>query len=334
MKAEEIITDWKNRIFKPYYWLEGEESYFIDKVVEYAEKNILSDTEAAFNLTIFYGKDARWQDVLQACRRYPAFAERQVVIIKEAQQMRDLEMLEPYFEQPMPSTVLVISYKEKKLDARKKIARLIKQNGVLFTTRKLYERELPEWTLHMVKAKGLQIRPKALELMIDHVGNDLSRIENEIEKLSLNISKKKVITEDDIEEFIGVSKEFNVFELQKALAAKDLHQCLRIIRYFESNPKSAPIQLILPSLYNFFSKVYAVYGLPSAEKKSVAEALGVHIFFAEDYIRAARIYSMQSVENVLLLLHQYNLKSIGIDQASTEDASLMKELVVKIIYQN
>lgn len=330
MSAEKIISDWKKKQFRPIYWLEGEEEYFIDKVVDYAEHKILSDAEASFNLSIFYGKDANWADVMNACRRYPMFAERQVVLLKEAQQMKDVEKLEPYMENPLSSTVLVVSYKDKKLDARKKFTKYVKENGEVLTTKKMYDRELPAWTQEFVQSKGLSITPKGLALVVDHIGNDLSRIENEIQKISVNLGQRKTITEDDIEEYIGVSKEFNVFELQTALAARDLSRAVRIVQYFESNPKAAPIQLILPSLYSFFSKVFMVFGT-NGDERSVAAALGISPFFVKDYLNAARNFGQQGTERVLILLHHYNLKSIGIGSSSTPDGSLMKELLLKIL---
>jgi DNA polymerase III subunit delta len=331
MSVEKIITDWKKGSFKPIYWLEGEEDFFIDKAVNYAEHHILSESESSFNLSVFYGKDASWADIINACRRYPMFAERQVVILKEAQQMRDVEKLETYIENPLGSTVFVISYKEKKLDARKKFTKLVKEKGVLLTTKKMYDRELPEWTQTLVHSKGLTISPKGLALLVDHIGNDLTRIENEIDKLSVNLGKRTTISEDDIEQYIGVSKEYNVFELQSALAARDLARCIRIIQYFEGNPKAGPIQLILPSLYSFFSKVFMVFGAGSSDEKSVAAAIGVNPYFMKDYMQAAKLYTYPGVEKVLLLLHQYNLKSVGVGSINTDDASLLKEMVVKII---
>ena len=331
MSVEKIITDWKKGSFKPIYWLEGEEDFFIDKAVNYAEHHILSESESSFNLSVFYGKDASWADIINACRRYPMFAERQVVILKEAQQMRDVEKLETYIENPLSSTVFVISYKEKKLDARKKFTKLVKEKGVLLTTKKMYDRELPEWTQTLVHSKGLTISPKGLALLVDHIGNDLTRIENEIDKLSVNLGKRTTISEDDIEQYIGVSKEYNVFELQSALAARDLARCIRIIQYFEGNPKAGPIQLILPSLYSFFSKVFMVFGAGSSDEKSVAAAIGVNPYFMKDYMQAAKLYTYPGVEKVLLLLHQYNLKSVGVGSINTDDASLLKEMVVKII---
>lgn len=331
MAIDKIITDWKKQDFKPVYWLEGDEEYFIDKVVDYAEHHILNESEASFNLTVFYGRDTSWADVVNACRRYPMFAERQVVLLKEAQHMRDIEKLEPYIETPLSSTVFVVSYKDKKVDGRSKLAKLLKQKAVLVTTKKIYDSQLPEWTQALLQSKQLAISPKGLALLVDHIGNDLSRIENEIEKISINLGKRKTITEEDIEEFVGVSKDFNVFELQSALARKDLAKSIRIIQYFESNPKAAPIQLVLPSLYSFFSKVFMVFGAGGGDEKAIAAAIGINPFFAKDYIQASRVYDYQGVERILLLLHQYNLKSIGINSAGAEDGSLMKEMVCKMI---
>jgi DNA polymerase-3 subunit delta len=331
MSAEKIIAEWKKGVFKPIYWLEGEESFFIDQVVSHAEHKILNEAEAGFNLTIFYGKDAEWTSVVNACMRYPMFAERQVVLLKEAQQMRDIEKLEGYIENPLLSTVFVVSYKEKKVDGRSKLSKLLKQKGEMLTTKKMYDNQLPEWAGQMIQQHGLSISPKALHLLVDHIGNDLSRIQNEIEKLAVNLGARKNITEDDIENYIGVSKEFNVFELQAAVAQKDLAKAIRIIRYFEANPKAGPIQMILPALYNFFSKVYMIYSVQNPDEKSVATALGVNPYFVRDYLGAARKYDYPGVEKILLLLHQYNLRSVGVHDGGTSDAGLMKEMTVKIM---
>ncbi|HEX7902569.1 MAG TPA: DNA polymerase III subunit delta [Chitinophagaceae bacterium] len=331
MSVEKIITDWKKSNFKPVYWLEGEEEYYIDKVMDYAEHRILSESESAFNLMVFYGRDANWADVINACRRYPMFSERQVVLLKEAQQMRDIDKLEGYVDNPLSSTVLVVSYKDKKVDGRTKFAKTLKEKGVLISTKKMYDNQLPEWTQELVQSKGLTITPKGLALLVDHIGNDLSRIENEIDKLSINLGKRKSISEEDIETFIGVSKDFNVFELQGALAKKDMAKAIRIIQYFEANPKAAPIQLVLPSLYSFFSKVFMVFGAGSHDEKSVAAALSISPYFIKDYMQAANLYGFGGVEKVLLLLHQYNLKSVGVNDTGTPDASLLKEMVVKMV---
>lgn len=330
MAVEKIIADWKKKEFKPVYWLEGDEEYFIDKAINYAEHHILTESEASFNLSVFYGRDTSWTDVINTCRRYPMFAERQVVVLKEAQQMRDVEKLEGYIENPLGSTVFIVAYKEKKVDGRSKLAKLLKQKAVLITTKKIYDSQLPEWTQELLRSKQLSISPKGLALLVDHIGNDLTRIENEIEKISINLGKRKTITEEDIEEYVGVSKDFNVFELQSALARKDLAKSIRIIQYFESNPKAAPIQLILPSLYGFFSKVFMIFGAGTQDEKAIATAIGVNSFFVKDYLQAAKVYDYQGIERILLLLHQYNLKSIGINNAGTEDGSLLKEMVCKM----
>jgi DNA polymerase-3 subunit delta len=331
MSVEKIISDWKKKNFKPVYWLEGEEEYFIDKAIDYAERHILNESEASFNLSVFYGKDANWADVVNACSRHPMFGERQVVLLKEAQQMRDVEKLENYIERPLATTVFVVSYKEKKLDARKKFAKLVKEKGVLVTTKKMYDRELPEWTQELLRSKNLTITPKGLALVVDHIGNDLVRIENEIDKLSINLGTRTHITEEDIEQYIGVSKDYNVFELQSAFATRDLARTIRMIQYFEANPKAGPIQLILPSLYGFFSKVFMIYGAGGADERTIATTIGVNPYFMKDYLQAARLYSYPDVEKALLLLHQYNLKSVGVGSTGTSDASLLKEMVVKIM---
>ena len=291
MSVEKILADWKKKAFKPVYWLEGEEEYYIDKLVDYAEHHILPENEAAFNLSVFYGKDADWAALLNACRRYPMFAERQVVLLKEAQQMRDIEKLEAYIENPLKSTVFVVSYKEKKVDGRSRLAKLLKEKAELFTTKKMYDNQLPEWTSELVRSKGYSISQKALMLLVDHLGNDLSRIDNEVEKVLVNLGDRKNITEDDIERFVGVSKEYNVFELQDALVKKDLSKAIRIIQYFEGNPKAAPIQMILPALYNFFSKAYILFGQLGKDEKGMAASIGVNPFFMKDYMAAIKNYS-------------------------------------------
>jgi DNA polymerase-3 subunit delta len=245
--------------------------------------------------------------------------------------MKDIDKLEGYVDNPLTSTVFVVSYKYKKFDARTKFAKLLKQKGEVLTTKKLYDNQLPQWASDMVERHGLSINQKALALLVDHIGNDLNRIQNEIEKLAVNLAGRKSITEDDIEKYIGVSKEFNVFELQDALAKKNLPKAIRIIQYFQSNPKAAPIQLILPSLYGFFSKVYMIFGAGTNDEKSIASTVGVNPFFVKDYLAAAKNYGERGVERTLMLLHQYNLRSIGVHDAGTEDADLMKELVVKMM---
>lgn len=334
MSAEKIIGEWKKKLYKPIYWLEGEENYYIDKVMDFAEHHILPESEASFNLTVFYGRDANWADVVNACCRYPMFAERQVVLLKEAQQMRDIEKLESYIEKPLASTIFVVSYKDKKVDGRSRLAKLLKERGVMLSTKKMYENQLPEWTSELIQSKGYGITQKALYLLVDHIGNDLNRIDNEVNKMLVNLATRKNITEDDIEKYVGVSKEYNPFELQDALAKKDVTKAIRIIQYFEANPKAGPIQLILPTLYNLFSKTYMIFGQSARDEKTIATNIGVNPYFMKDYLIAQKNYGYEGIENALLLLHAYNLKSVGVNDSGTSDASLLKELVIKLVNAN
>ena len=331
MSVDSIIADFKKKKFKPIYWLEGEEPFYIEEVMNYAEHHLLNESEKSFNLSIFYGKDANWADVINACKRYPMFAEFQVVLLKEAQQMKDIDFLESYLEHPSTTTVLVVSYKDKKVDARTKFAKSLKSKGELLSTKKIYENHLPEFITSITKQNGLTITQKAILLISENIGNDLTRIKNEIEKIAINLKDSKNITDDVIEKFVGVSKEYNVFELQDAIAKKNLAKAIRIIQYFEKNPKAAPIQLVIPSLYSFFSKVLLIYGTNMNDEKSIASAIGINPYFVKDYIAAAKNYKYEEVEKILLLLHQYNLKSIGIDSNNINDTELLKELVVKAI---
>ena len=331
MSAEKIISEWKKKKFKPVYWLEGEEEFFIDQVMEYAEHHLLTEAESAFNKVVFYGKDANWAEIVTACRRYPMFSERQLVLLKEGQQMREIEKLELYVEHPLSSTIFVVSYKDKKVDGRSKFARLLKEKGEVFTSKKLYDYQMPDWTTELIKSKGFTISNKALLLLVDHIGNDLSRMHNEIEKVLVNLGNRKNITEDDVENYVGISKDFNVFELQEAVATKDLPKAIRIIQYFQANPKAAPIQLILPILHSFFSKVFMVFGSGQKSEEALKPLFNYNPHSAKQGLAAAKNYGYEGVEKMILLLHHYNLKSIGVNDIGTEDASLLKEMVVKMM---
>ena len=280
---------------------------------------------------MLYGKDTDWSTVINACRRYPMFAERQVVLLKEAQAMRDLLKLEAYIDNPLSSTVFVVAHKQGKIDGRSKMAKLIKDKGVLLSTKKLYDNQLPAWVESYVSSRELAISQKAAILLVDHIGNDLSRIANEIDKLLVNLPAQKKIDEGDIEKYVGISKEYNVFELQNALGQKNTARVFKIIAYFAANPKAAPMQMTLPALYNFFAKVNLIFSVKGAEK-DVAAALGVHPFFVKDYMNAARQYGPEGTEKAILLLHQYNLRSIGVNDSGVEDGELMKELMFKVMH--
>jgi DNA polymerase-3 subunit delta len=309
MPTAKIIANWKNKVYDAVYWLEGEEPFYIDQVVEFAEKQLLPESEQAFNLSIFYGKDADWAEIINACKRYPVFAEKQVVIIKEAQHMGQIE----------------------NVDGRSALAKALKTKSVHVSTKKMYDNKLPEWVMGFIKERGFQINPKAVQIIVDHIGNDLSRIQNELDKLIINIGDRKNITEDDIEKYIGISKEYNAFEFQDAVAQKNFSKAIKMIQYFESNHKAAPIQLILPTLYAFFNKLYSIYGLGTQDERRIASEVGIAPFLVKNYMAATRHYSYGKVEHILLLIHEYNLRVLGINDASNSDADLLKELVIKIM---
>ena len=331
MSAEKILGDWKKKLFKPVYWLEGEEDYYIDKIVSYAEHQLLPESEAGFNLSVFYGKDANWSDVVNACMRYPMFAERQVVLLKEAQQMKDIDKLENYIEHPLASTIFVISHKEKTVNKTTKLGRLVKKNAELFNSEKIKDYKLVEWVTDYVKAQDFSLSQKGVQLLADHLGNDLNRIVHELEKITVNLGQRKTITEDDIEKYVGVSKEYNAFELQAALSTKNLAKAIRIIQYFEGNPKAAPIQLVLPALYGYFSKLYIIFGMADKSENAIKQFFYNNPFAAREALATAKLYGYDGVERALLLLHEYNLKSVGVNDSGTSDGSLMKEMVVKMI---
>lgn len=330
MSAVSIINSWKKKDFKPFYWLEGEEEFFIDEIMDYAEKHILPESEASFNLTVFYGKDAEWPDILNACRRYPMFAERQVVLLKEAQQLKLIDKLEPYFENPLSSTIFIVSYKGKTLDGRSKLAKVLKKKGEVFASKKIYENQLPSWTNGYLQSKGMRITPKALALLVDHIGNDLGRIANEVNKLSLNI-KDSEITEDEIEKFIGISKDYNIFELQNAFSYKDAGKAIKIIQYLDANPKAVPQVLILPTLYGYFTKIMSIYQMLDRSNNALKPLFYNNPYLVEQAMATVSNYSFPQLEKAVMLLHRYNLKSVGIDNYGASFYSLLKELCYKII---
>ncbi len=331
MSVEKIIGSWKKKSFKPVYWLEGEEEYYIDQVINYAEHKLLPEAEASFNLTIFYGRDADWAAVINACRRYPMFAERQVVVLKEAQHMKDIDKLEGYIASPSETTVFVVGYKSKGVDKRTKLYKTLQANAEVLTTKKIPEGKMQEWITELAAAKGYSIQLKSAALLEEHIGNDLSRIANEIDKLSVNLQGKKTIDDDDIEKYIGISKEYNVFELQAAIAKKDLARSIKIINYFEANPKAAAIQMVLPALYAYFSKIYAVYGMNDKSDNALKPLFYFNPVSLSQAKEAMKQYGYPGIERILLLMHHYNLRSIGIGDSGTSGAMLMKEMVVKMM---
>jgi DNA polymerase-3 subunit delta len=333
MDAHKIIKEWKSNIIKPIYWFEGEETYHIDYLVDFAQKNLLTQAEIDFNLSVFYGKDADPAQVVNACMRHPVLAARQLVILKEAQHMRDIDRLESYMLKPLSTTIFIVAYKEKKIDGRSKFAKYLKEHAVFFQSNKLKENELAGWIQDFIQAMGYTPSRKTVFLLADHIGNDLSKIANELEKLFVHLAGRKEITEDDVESCIGISKEYNAFELQNAIGKKDFTTAFRILQYFEHNPKAVSIQLLLPLLYSYFSKVYMLLHA-RGDDKSLAAQTGINAWFLKDYRNTGSLFGHSGVEMMLLLLHEYNLKSVGIRSVGANDAVLMKEFLGKIMLQH
>jgi DNA polymerase-3 subunit delta len=343
MTSNDLIKDLKNRKFKPVYLLHGEESYYIDQISDYIEENLLSASEKSFNQTIFYGKDSDPMSILNAAKRYPMMSDYQVIIVKEAQDMKwgkdgddDKKSGDPllsYFEHPLPSTILVFCYRNGKFDKRKKTYKTIQNNGLVFESASIHENKVPAWIEGFVREKGHKIQIQASSLMAEYLGNDLSKVANELEKLMLNVSAGKEISTQDIQNNIGISKDYNVFELQNAIARKDAFKVNQIINYFADNPKNNPIQLLLGALNSYFTKILKYHYTSDKSPQALASALGIAPFFVREYEQAARNYSKEKVFRVISYLRECDLKTKGVDaSANTEQGDLMKELMFKIIH--
>ncbi|NJB70049.1 DNA polymerase-3 subunit delta [Saonia flava] len=331
-EVKQIVTDIKNGNLRPIYFLMGDEAYYIDRVAEYIEKNVLTEEERGFNQIILYGKDASVDDIVSNAKRYPMMSEKQVVIVKEAQHLsRTIENLTSYSDQPQTSTVLVICYKYAKLDKRKKLYKSIKKNGVLFESKKLYENQVSDWIRRILQGKGYKISPKAAILLVEFLGTDLSRVNNELEKLQLVVPKGTEITPDVIEEHIGISKDYNNFELKKAIGEKNVIKATRIINYFAQNPKDNPFVVTITLLNTFFTQLLKYHGLSDHSSKNVASALGVNPFFVSEFQIAARNYPMKKVSQIISQLRTLDLKGKGVGATNISHADLLKELLVKIV---
>lgn len=326
-----ILRDIRNRVFHPIYFLMGEESFYIDVIADYIEAKVLSETEKEFNLSILYGKDTDIPTILSTARRYPMMASHNIVIIREAQHINDMDGLLPYLEKPLNSTILVINYKYKILDRRSKLYKALDKSGQVFIGKKLYDNQVPDWIASYAKKHAYRIGPKATQLLADHLGTDLGKIVNEVRKLFINLEKGSEITTAHIEENIGISKDFNFFELQNALGERNSRKVFQIARYFAENPKSSPLIMTTTMLYGFFSKLLQYHSLQDKSQHSVARELGLNPFFVKDYALAARNYSPGRIAQIMGLLRSYDLRSKGLDNASTDHGELTRELCYKIL---
>jgi DNA polymerase-3 subunit delta len=326
-----IVNDIKNGKLKPIYFLMGEEPYYIDRLSDYIEKNVLSEDEKAFNQTILYGRDVSIEDIVSTAKRYPMMAERQVVIVKEAQDLtRTIDKLENYFENPMQSTVLVFCYKYKTLDKRKKLPKLVAKSGVLYESKKLYENQVGDWIKRVLSGKGYAIEPKANAMLVEFLGNDLSKINNELEKLQIILPKDSTITPKHIEENIGFSKDFNNFELLNALGSKNQLKAYQIVQYFSDNQKANPLVVTTSTVFGFYIKLLKYHGLKDRNPKNVAAVLGVSPFFLKDYDIALKNYPMRKVSQIISFLREIDVKSKGVGANALPQSDLLREMLFKI----
>ncbi len=348
----DILVDLKRKLYKPVYFLHGEEPYYIDEISDYIEKNVLDESEKGFNQTILYGKDSDLSSIIGLAKGFPMMGERQVIIVKEAQTLKEfarksaedgeepkgkkgsteVNPLAAYMENPQPTTILVFCHKYKKLDSRTSLAKTIAKKAVLFESKKLYDDKIPNWITSYLKDKKYNITPPAAAMLAQHLGNDLSKIVNELGKLFVSLPVGTEILPDHIQQNIGISKDFNVFELQDALAKKDVLRANRISQYFAANPKDNPLVLTTASLYGYFHKILLYHSTPDKSRGSIAAALGVNPFFVSGYESAARNYSTGKLKGIFSHLRECDVKSKGVDNVSVEDGDLLKELVFKILH--
>jgi DNA polymerase-3 subunit delta len=338
---DSVLKSLRNKEYAPVYFLQGDEPYYIDRIADFIEENVLSESERGFNQMVMYGKDVDVSTILNNAKRYPMMSDRQVVIVREAQEVADLnnkngqQQMEAYLKNPMPSTILVFCYKYKSFDGRKALGKMLDKLAVLVESKKMYDNQLPEWIALYVKNKGHHIDDKAVQMLADYIGNNLERLTNEIEKVLINFRKEDEegkITPAVIQKYIGISKEYNVFELQKALAVKDVLKANRILRYFEANQKANPIIPVIALLFTFFSKLLLVHQAADKSERGLAAVLKINPFFAREYKVASVNYPLPRVIRNIHYLRIADQHAKGIDNTGGTDAQILKELIFKLMH--
>ena len=332
MTFEEIISNLQKKIYHPIYFLMGEETYFIDKISDFISDNVLTEAEKGFNQTILYGKDLEPSTIMDNARRFPMMANHQVIIVREAQNIRKIEDLEPYVRNPLNSTILVINYKYKTLDKRKTFPKLVDQKGILFESKKIYDNQLPAWISSYLKNQKYTVSPQAAAMISEYLGADLSKVANELDKLIISLPAGTQITPDHIEKNIGISKEFNVYELHNALGERDLLKANRIINYFGDNPSDNAAPKVISSLFGYFSKLLTYQFLEDKSQNNVASVLQVHPFFVKTYVTAAKNYNIKKLVEIVSILREYGMKSKGWGNVSATPADLQKEMIYRILH--
>lgn len=332
---EELCRDIAAKKFQPIYLLMGEEPFFIDQITDRLLENVLEESERDFNQMIFYGADTNATTIINAARRFPMMSKYQLIVVREAQLIRDIELLSHYAQHPLSSTVLVVDYKYKTLDRRRSLASTVEKNGILFESKKIPDYKMPGFITALLKQRSIGIEPKAAQMLSDFLGNDLNHLAKELDKLAIILAEKalKCVTPELVEQNIGISKEYNNFELIKALIAKDTLKANRIAQYFEKNPKSNPIQMTLPVLFNYFSNLLICYYTKDRSESGLMTALGLRSSYqVRDYQAGMRNFSAMKVFNIISEIRTTDARSKGVDNVSANDADLLKELLYKILH--
>lgn len=332
MTFEAINKELDQKKYRSIYFLMGEEPYFIDKIVDRIEDEVLDEAEKGFNQSVLYGKEVSVQDIVSEAKRFPMMSERQVVIVKEAQHVRSIEDLKSYAEQPQTSTVLVFAYNYKKLDKRKALAKSLAKDHVLFESKRLYDNQVMDWVGNIIREAGYRVSPKAVALLSEFVGSDLGRMQQEIDKLKLVVPQGGEISAEVIEKNIGISKDFNNFELQKAIGDKDVLKANTIAHYFARNPKDNPLVVTISILYSFFTKVMIVHSHPGKSPQEIAGALKVNPYFVKDYQRAAKHYPMNKCLRIISYIREADGRSKGLGGGGITHEDILRELLFKILH--
>ena len=332
MTYEQILSEIHKKHFAPIYFLTGEEPYFIDIISDTIENEALDEAERAFNQIILYGRDVDVEAIANHARSFPMMGDRMVVIVKEAQDVKNLEDFEKYLETIPATTVLVFAYKYKKFDKRKSLAKKIDKNGVWFESKKLYENNIPGWIQNHLKGEGYSITPQATQMLADFLGTDLHKIANELKKLTIALPKNRSITDEDVERNIGISKDYNVFELQNAIGSRDVLKANRIVNYFGDNAKENPLLVTAISLYNYFTKLLKLHYATDPSPAALASVLGVSPYFVRDYQAAARNYSIADCVRCISVLREFDLKSKGYNVGEVSQKDLYREMMFKLLH--
>ncbi len=332
MTFDDILSNLKKKIYHPIYFLMGDESYFIDQIADYITNNVLTDAEKGFNQHILYGKDTDIDTIITYARRFPMMSSHQVIVVREAQNIKKIEDLEAYAKNPLNSTILVLSYKYKTLDKRKTFSKLIAKSGVLFESKRIYDNQLPDWIKGYLARRNYTIAPQASILLAEYLGTDLSKVSNELEKLIISLPENTQITADHIEKNIGISKDYNIFELQNALGQRNVLKSNQIINYFTANQNANPFPRTISSLYQYFMKILTYHFMEDKSPNTVASKLGVPPFFVKDYITAAKQYPIRKVVEIISTLREFDMKSKGLGNVSSSVGDLQKEMIYKILH--